>query len=165
MKAISAACLVLAATACAQSIQEIRDLYYQTSADIGEGVFYTTVVQVNSGDKSFPAVGTFGSTITFYWLAEPWNTPASRLVKVMMTSTVSAARESSEYLYDESGELVFCFIAGGCDDVEHRLYFSDGRLVRFMEGDAVNNSPDQSLGTYAANSGEKLHQAFMLMHL
>lgn len=164
MKALSAACLLLAATAGAQSIQETRDLYYQTSADIEAGVFYTTVVHINSGDKSFPAVGIFGSTMTFYWLAEPWNTPANRLVKAVVSKRVSAIEESSEHLYDESGGLVFCFTTGGCDQVEHRFYFSNGRLVRFMDGDDVNNSPDQSLGTDAADRGEELHHTFMLMH-
>jgi hypothetical protein len=164
MKAFSAACLALVATAGAQSIQEIRDLYYQTSADIEADVFYTTVVNINSGEKSFPAVGIFGGTVTFHWLAEPWSTPANRLVKAVVSSRISAAEESSEYLFDESGQLVFCFIAGGYDQVEHRFYFSGGRLVRFMDGDIVNNSPDQSLGADAADRGEELHQAFMLMH-
>ncbi len=164
MKAVTAACLVLAATAGAQSIQEIRDLYYQTSADIEAGVFYTTVVHINSGNMSFPAVGVFGRTMTFYWLAEPWNTPANRLVKAVVSSRVSAVEESAEYLYDESGGLVFCFIAGGYEEVEHRFYFSDGHLLSFMDGDVVNNSPDQSLGTAASNRGAELHQVFMLVH-
>ncbi|MFO7627699.1 MAG: hypothetical protein R6V62_10595 [Candidatus Fermentibacteraceae bacterium] len=164
MKALAVVFIVLAAASGAEGIQEIRDLYYQTSADIEEGVFYTTVVNINSGDMSFPAVGIFGITITFHWLAEPWNTPANRLVKAVVSSRVSAALESSEFLYDESGELAFCFIEGGYEQVEHRFYFSDGRLLRFIDGDEVNNSPDQSLGTAASNRGAELHQAFMLMH-
>lgn len=164
MNTLTVACFVLAAAAGAESIQEIRDLYCQTSADIEAGVFYTTVVQVNSGDMSFPAVGVFDITTTFHWLAEPWNTPANRLVKAVVSSRVSAVEETAEYLYDESGGLVFCFIAGGYEQVEHRFYLSDGRLLRFIDGDLVDDSPDQSLGTAASNRGAELHQAFMLMH-
>lgn len=164
MKALSIACLTLVATAGAQSIQEIRDMYYQTSDDIEAGILYTTVVDVNSGDKPFPAVGVFGKTVTFYWTAEPWNTPSNVLVKAVVSSSVSAVEEWAEYLYDYSGGLLFCFTSGGYDQVEHRFYFSEGRLVRFMDGDEVNNSPGQSLGTDALNTGRELHQAFMLMH-
>lgn len=164
MKAIAHACLVLAVSAGATDIQDIREMYYQASADIEAGFLYTTVVNINSEDLPFPAVGVFGGTVTFYWAAEPWNTPANRLVKAVVSSRVSAVEESAEYLFDESGGLVFCFIAGGYEEVEHRFYFSDGHLLSFMDGDVVNNSPDQSLGTAASNRGAELHQVFMLVH-
>lgn len=163
MNPVMAVCLVLALTG-AGRIQDIRDLYFQTNAEIEAGGFYTTVVNMNSEDLSFPAVGVFVRTTTFHWLAEPWNTPANRLVKATVSSEVSAAREYAEYLYDDSGRLVFCFVEGGYDEVEHRYYFSDGRLVRFMDGDAVNDSPDQSLAAPVLNRGGELRQAFELLH-
>lgn len=164
MKALAATCLVLAVSAGATSIQDIRDMYYQAGADIEAEVLYSTVVNINSGEMSFPAVGVFGRTVTFYWTAEPWNTPANVLVKAVVSSRVSAVEESAEYLYDYRGGLLFCFIEGGIDQVEHRFYFSEGRLIRFMEGDDINDSPDQSLGTDALDRGEQLHQAFVLLH-
>jgi hypothetical protein len=164
MKALAATCLVLAMSAGATSIQDIRDMYYQAGADIEAEVLYSTVVNINSGEMSFPAVGVFGRTVTFYWTAEPWNTPANVLVKAVVSSRVSAVEESAEYLYDYWGELLFCYIKGGIDQVEHRFYFSEGRLIRFMEGDDINDSPDQSLGTDALDRGEQLHQAFVLLH-
>ena len=164
MNALTAVFLVLAAKAGATSIQDIRDMYCQAGADIEEGVLYTTSVNVNSGEMSYPAVGVFGRTVNFYWTAEPWNTPANILVKAVVSSKVSAAEEWAEYLYDYSGGLLFCLIEGGIDSVEHRFYFSEGRLVRFMDGDAVNDSPDQSLGSDALNRGEELYQAFRSLH-
>lgn len=164
MKALAATCLVLAVSAGATSIQDIRDMYYQAGADIEAEVLYSTVVNINSGDMSFPAVGVFGRTVTFYWTAEPWNTPANVLVKAVVSSRVSAVEESAEYLYDYWGGLLFCCIEGGIDKVEHRFYFSEGRLIRFMEGDEINDSPDQSLGTDVLQRGADLHQAFMLLH-
>ncbi len=164
MKATVSACLVLAVSAGAADIQDIREMYYQASADIEAGVLYTTVVNINSEDMPFPAVGVFGKTVTFYWTAEPWNTPAYVLVKAVVSSSVSAVEETAEYLYDCAGDLRFCLISGGLDQVEHRFYFSEGRLVRFMDGDVINDSPDQSLGNAASRSGGDLHQAFVLMH-
>jgi hypothetical protein len=164
MKALAATCLVLAVSAGATSIQDIRDMYYQAGADIEAEVLYSTVVNINSGEMSFPAVGVFGRTVTFYWTADPWNTPANVLVKAVVSSRVSAVEESAEYLYDYWGGLLFCYIEGGIDQVEHRFYFSEGRLIRFMEGDDINDSPDQSLGTDALDRGEQLHQAFVLLH-
>jgi len=164
MKTAAAACLVLAVSAGATSIQDIRDMYYQAGADIEAGVLYTTVVNINSEDMPFPAVGVFGRTVTFYWTAEPWNTPANVLVKAVVSSRISAVEETDEYLYDYWGGLLFCYIEGGIDQVEHRFYFSEGRLVRFMDGDVINDSPDQSLGNAASRSGGDLHQAFVLMH-
>lgn len=164
MKALSSACLLLAASAGATTVQDIRDMYYQAGADIEAEVLYSTVVNINSGDIPFPAVGVFEETVTFYWTAEPWNTPANVLVKAVVSSRTSAVEESAEYLYDYWGGLLFCYIEGGIDQVEHRFYFSEGRLIRFIEGDDINDSPDQSLGTNALNNGRDLHQAFVLMH-
>jgi len=164
MKTAAAACLVLAVSAGATSIQDIRDMYYQAGADIEAGVLYTTVVNINSEDMPFPAVGVFGRTVTFYWTAEPWNTQANVLVKAVVSSRISAVEETAEYLYDYWGGLLFCYIEGGIDQVEHRFYFSEGRLTRFMEGDDVDDSPDQSLGTDVLDRGDELKQAFMLLH-
>jgi len=88
MKATVSACLVLAVSAGAADIQDIREMYYQASADIEAGVLYTTVVNINSEAMPFPAVGVFGKTVTFYWTAEPWNTPAYVLVKAVAGEVV-----------------------------------------------------------------------------
>lgn len=164
MRTLAALCALWAALAAADPISDIRDLYYGIGEDIQEGLTYSTQVSVNSSGASFPGVGVYNRSITFFWVAEPWTSPAHRLVKAIVSSEVSAIREYGEYLYDPEGELVFCFRSGGYDMVEHRFYFNGGRLVRFIDSGTVSDSPDQSLGSEAFSAGTHLRMAFDLLH-
>lgn len=164
MRTLATLCLLCVSLSGAGPVDDIRQLYYGTGEEIQNGSLYSTEVNVNSTGASFPGVGVYGRTVTFYWAAEPWASQAYRLVKAVVSSEVSAVSEYGEYLYDQEGELVFCFLSGGYDMVEHRFYFDDGRLVRFIDSGTVNDSPGQALGSGAFAAGTDLKRAFDLLH-
>ena len=156
--------LILAGAAMSGAIDDIRALYGEANALIESEELFRTEVRVNSAGTSFPGVGIFNRNITFFWAAEPWSSPAYRLVKAHVSSQASAVEEYAEYLFDQEGGLVFCYMSGGYDRIEHRFYYSGGRLVRFIDAGNVDDSPSRSLGTAPAAAGAELRQAFSLLH-
>ncbi len=164
MKSMLSAALLAAALVRAEPVDHIRDLYRSAGEDIESGALYTTEVRLNSGELPYPGSGIFSRTVTFYWSAEPWATPAHRLVKALVSWEVSAVTGDDEYLFDRDGGLVFCLRTGGLDELEQRFYYSDGRLIRFMDSADADDSPDPRLGEEPLNEGETLKQAFLLLH-
>jgi GNAT superfamily N-acetyltransferase len=126
------------------------------------GALYTTEVRLNSGELPYPGSGIFSRTVTFYWSAEPWATPAHRLVKALVSWEVSAVTGDDD-TFSTGTAAVFCLRTGGLDELEQRFYYSDGRLIRFMTR-PTRTTPGPRLGEEPLNEGETLKQAFLLLH-
>jgi hypothetical protein len=61
----------------------------------------------------------------------------NRLLKIINSTDRSDRKEYSEFIFNQSGQLVFYF--ENKDDVERRLYFAAGRPIRFQQGARVLN--------------------------
>lgn len=121
-------------------IEEIRRIYREVNKKIAEcnengdtsNTFLTEVV-VNKNKGSYPAVGIYKSVVRFYYTfgdreKDPY---PNRLLKVMMTTNRSAMTETSEFLFDEKGNLIFYFEK---NVTEKRLYFALGKPIQGLEG-------------------------------
>jgi len=135
-----------------ERITRIRELYTRVQDRIAIAVkeaeggsppeFYSTEVFVNSRNGSWRASGTYSKKTVFWYTDQPefaGGEPGgelSVLAKVEITEVVAARAFYREFLFDK-GKLVFAFIknpgeTGGAE--EFRYYFSDGALLRYMEG-------------------------------
>jgi len=113
------------------------------------GIFCNELV-VNRNNHIWPVVGNYEMTYKFYYeLAHTEGHPyPDRLRKVVMKSSMSARSYLAEYLYDESGALVFYFakpdeppIGDEPQRVEQRIYFAAGRPIRVINGEKIIDSP------------------------
>ena len=137
--------LVLAVNVAGQTedrrISDIRAAYDKTNSRIAEAernfaesdIFLTELV-VNRGGTMYPAVGNFKETIRFYYTygnreVSPY---PNRLLKITVSTERSAVRESAEYLFNQSGQLIFAFVNDG--EAENRYYFAGGKLIRWQKG-------------------------------
>lgn len=112
------------------------------------GIFCSELV-VNRNNHIWPVVGNYKLSYRFYFELshiEGHEYP-DRLRKVVMTSSMSSRSYYSEYLFDESGALVFYFtkpneppIGDEEQRVEQRIYFAGGRPIRIINGQKVSDS-------------------------
>src|SRR5688572_11581734 len=94
---------------------------------------YLTELAVNKNNGSYPAVGVYRPVAKFYYTygdreKEPY---PNRLLKIVVTVARSDRQEYSEFVFNESEQLVFCLDKK--DDVERRLYFAAGGPIRFEQ--------------------------------
>jgi len=118
---------------------------------------------VNKHDASYPAVGIFQSTVTFYYSFgdREKNPYPYRLLKVTVATRRSDQREASEYLFAESGELIFTYAKN--EDGEWRAYFQTGRLIRMLKGDTIiSNSAAEArrISTEIMSEAKKVRNIF-----
>lgn len=140
-----AASSTLFAQAETAQIETIRHLYQETNSKIeemrrapAESVIYTMELAVNSGDAPYPAVGTYKEVTRFYYTFgdREKNPYPDRLLKIEVKTNSAARAETSEFLFDATGELVFCFEK---KEDEVRYYFAKGKIIRLQHGDARLN--------------------------
>ena len=98
---------------------------------------YLTELAVNKNNGSYPAVGIYRPVAKFYYTygdreKEPY---PNRLLKIVVAVARSDRQEYSEFVFDESEQLIFH--SEKKDDVERRLYFAAGRPVRFEQDGKV----------------------------
>ncbi len=162
--------MILALAACVLfggRIEDIREAYNEVNKMIQNDEYYRTEISVNSSNLSFPAVGIFNRQITMFWESRPWAETAYGIIKIHVKSEISAAEYYDEYLFDEEGNLIFCYKDGGYDEIQRRYYFSGGRLLRLIAEGTVYDSPDEQQKKEAADvlkAAEGLMIAFTRLH-
>lgn len=147
----------IGAAAQEKQIEEIRRIYQETGRKISEaeraftmsrkegGIaeteIFLTEMQFNKGNTSYPAVGIFREEAKFYFTFGKKEKPyPERLLKIVTLTYRSAAVEHREYLFDSAGQLIFYFEDPDAENMdkseETRLYFANGKLIRFQAGEA-----------------------------
>jgi hypothetical protein len=137
-----------------RAIERIRRMYDEIGKKIElaekgveestySGIFSNELI-INRNEHVWPAVGNFQVTYKFYYDSagtEGHHYPG-RLRKVVMKSRMSDRAYHSEYLFDESGALIFCYskpVEPSTGDSppppETRVYFSNRRPIRIVIGD------------------------------
>lgn len=140
-------CAVFAASAQTpdKRIDDIRKLYTQTNSDIEisdreapYSEIYLVELTVNKTGNQYPAVGTYSNISKFYYTygdreKDPY---PNRLLKINVTTKRSAMITNSEFLYNAAGQLVFGFVkADGLEQSQIRMYFTNGALIKLLDGD------------------------------
>lgn len=125
-----------------KKIEQIRKIYIETNQKIAESnengevspVFLTELI-VNKNVGSYPAVGNFRSVVKFYYTygRREKNPYPNRLLKAEMEINRAARTENYEYLFNETGRLIFYFERK--DDQEMRVYFSAEKPVKILRGE------------------------------
>lgn len=105
---------------------------------------YLTELAVNKNNGSYPAVGIYRPVVKFYYTygdreKEPY---PNRLLKIVVAVDRSDRREYSEFLFNETEQMVFYLEKK--DGVERRIYFVAGRPIRFEQDGKVLSLRDRS---------------------
>jgi len=116
-------------------IVKIRERYKL----INEMEEYDLMSHVVNLNYMLPAVGLKTKTLTFYYQGEQANPEEDpydfnyTLAKAVITWNVSASNTyTTEYLFNEYEQLIFCFDKGEgmFDNHENRFYFKDLKLIK-----------------------------------
>ncbi len=111
---------------------------------------FLTELAVNKGNGSYPAVGIYRPVVKFYYTygdreKEPY---PNRILKIIVAIDRSAAKELSEFTFNDAGQLIFYFEKK--DETERRLYFANERPIRFEKGtQAVSLNAKSQIETVA----------------
>jgi hypothetical protein len=114
---------------CAKTAQDIA----RSEAEPEYSNIYLTELAVNKNNGSYPAVGVYRPVVRFYYTygdreKEPY---PNRLLKIVVAVARSDRHEYSEFVFNESEQMVFYLDKK--DDVERRVYFIAGRVIRFQQ--------------------------------
>lgn len=125
-------------------IEEIRKIYQEVNKKAAEceengdtSTTFLTEMIVNKNSGPYPAVGIYKTTVKFYYTFgdREKNPYPDRLLKITVTTNRSNRTESSEFLFDEKGRLIFYFEKK--DDVERRVYFEVEKPIKFLQGEKI----------------------------
>ncbi len=138
-----------------EQIAQIRRLYSQIQDRIALAVkeaeggsppgFYATEIFVNRHNGSWRASGTYSKKTVFWYTDQPEfagkeaGGELSVLAKIEIDEIVAGRAYYREFLFDR-GKLVFAFLKNPGETgtaEEFRYYFSDGTLIRYMEGQRI----------------------------
>ena len=123
-------------------IEAIKKLYQKTNDEIARSeqepdasTTFLTELAINKNLSPYPAVGIYRTVAKFYYTfgdreQDPY---PNRLLKIVISTERSDRKEYSEFLFDETQQLVFYFEKK--DDVERRVYFSSEKPIRFQQGE------------------------------
>lgn len=125
-------------------IEEIRKIYQEVNKKVAEceqngdtSTTFLTEIVVNKNDGPYPAVGIYKSVIKFYYTFgdREKNPYPNRLLKIAITTNRSATTETSEFLFNESGQLIFYF--ENKEETERRIYFFGEKPIQFLDGKKI----------------------------
>jgi hypothetical protein len=154
-----------------QDMKTIRAMFKDVNERIAQKKLYLNQLLVNARKLAYPVVGASSGTADFYFelLQAPTekSNPKERLRKVSLTSERGAIKWWSEYLFDESGALVFVFVKQDWGDnaSEQRLYYNNGAVVAVLEGAGAEQSPMHTTGAYSGLAAELMTNARSLQTL
>lgn len=123
-------------------IEEIRKIYQEVNKNVAEceangdtSTIFLTEMVVNKNNGSYPAVGIYKTTVKFYYtFGDREKSPyPNRLLKIMLTTNRSNRTETSEYLFDAKGLLIFYFEKK--EDKEQRGYFNLEKPIKLLQGE------------------------------
>lgn len=147
-----------------KQIDAIKQIYKETNEKIAEceenGEYSSTFLSeliVNKNNGQYPAVGIFNSKFKFYYTYgdREKNPYPSRLLKIVMETRRSANIEKYEFLFNETGQLIFYFEAKNEEEI--RVYYSAEKMIgvlkiKFLKGNQILKSNDKSAYQTAKNA-------------
>lgn len=151
-------------------IETIRDAYNAAKESIERAErgdesseYFVNELVINRAEAQYPAVGTYRSRQRFYYTYgdRSQNPYPDRLRMVLIETLRAGVVESEEYLFADTGDLIFYFNRIG--DGEQRLYFADRKLIRRLDGQiSVSLSVRQSVeaAKVALETASKLYTIF-----
>lgn len=126
-------------------IDDIRSLYTSTTSAIEVAEreapysnIYVVELTVNKTGNQYPAVGTYSNISKFHYTygdreKDPY---PSRLLKISVATKRSSSIINSEFLYNPAGQLVFGLVkTDGDEQREMKMYFSNGLLIKMLDGE------------------------------
>jgi len=130
-------------------IQQIKKTYQQVKKQVNnqeQSFFHKDQLIVNhqSQESSWPAVGIYSETITAYYTLgnKEGKTYHKTFRLIGIQGKRSAYEEKTEILYDVQGQLMFIYAQ--TVDYEYRYYFDNqGKVIRLLKGktnSAINAS-------------------------
>lgn len=170
-----------------QQVARIRKLHAEANASIAAGLKDRSAglhhaAYTVGGEKDgmqWRAVGRMSVRTEYYFNCEPGaeeecGADPRKLVVKIVTSYRAAAdlASSAEYLFDESGELVFALdssnVEGGDGKtIERRYYFADGKLIRVVRAaqtvDRNFTDEDRTGARNALAETRRLRNVFAMM--
>ena len=113
---------------------------------------FLTELVINKNFAPYPAVGIFRTVAKFYYTygnreRSPY---PDRLLKIVITTERSVRKESSEYLFDDAGQLIL--FSEKTDDFEHHIYFARERAIGFEKGGRFVNLRNSEVATTVAQA-------------
>jgi len=126
-------------------------------------------LKINSRDHQWRAVGKYNLTYKFFYQggeSEKHMYP-DQLVKVVVDKNISNRKYVEEFLYANSGELMFYSQKAENDEkapAERRVYFSVGKPIRIIEDGKARsriNKKDAAIARATIADGEKIKQLFI----
>lgn len=123
-----------------RTYQEIDDVIKRAEKNFPESEIFLTELAVNKGGTSYPAIGTYGQILRFYYTYGDRETDPypNRLLKITVSTQSAARRMYAEYVFGPDGDLIFYF--GDDGETENRLYFSDKQLIRWQNDQRLENT-------------------------
>ncbi len=134
-----------------EQIKEIREHYVDVNQKIqvclensdfeSDCELYCNEIKLNTLYKSWRVTGIFNKTVRFWYSDSPHfmtfidKREQDALQKIEITETISDRETYTEILYKD-GELIFYFykdVSGFNENLEERYYFSEGKLIRYLE--------------------------------
>ncbi len=136
-------------------IESIRAYYQEIGEDIKnieDDINYNINCDeliINSTDTPRAAVGIYRKHYKFYYYITE-KEREEKLAKVEMSCDIAAYHFYKEYLYNTDGELIFHYSKSEVsENIEKRYYFSDEKLIRFMEAKTIYDEPNNQHKDYA----------------
>ena len=169
----------VSAQAADKTVEKIQKYYADISekarlceADDERGEFGDLVMNelvINKRNRQWRAVGKYNLTYKFFYRGG--NTEKrmypDQLVKVVVDKKISDREYVEEFLYSNSGEMMFYFQKAVNDDsvpAERRVYFSAGQPIRIVEDgkarDRINKNYAATVREIVAN-GAQIKQLFI----
>ncbi len=134
---------------------------------------YCNEIKLNINNKPWRAVGIFMKTIRFWYSDSPHFMPLiekreqDALQKVEITELISDRETYTEILY-EDGELIFFYyklVSGFNEHTEERFYFSDGKLIRYLENQTdKTGDADVRQVDYVRSIANQMSLMFLQLH-
>jgi hypothetical protein len=154
--------LIIAAEAYAGDSREILDIrarYQAVAGHIARNELFVDEHVFNKTALAIPDLGFMVTTVRVYFNYSPTVEGLTIPEKIEITGTYkgnTTSTEYTEYVYDDTGKLVFCLIKYGNDRIERRFYFRGTQAIRVQTGDKIL---DPSLPDFELFSKEALSQS------
>ena len=132
-------------------VKEIRKVYTEIAQNIEAvekddesgrtGPLAVNELIINKLNRSWAAVGNYRVEYRFYYQNQGEEPYPTQLVKVTQTTESAARRYYKEFVYGETGSLIFVFEKSSESETpeETRIYFNREKAVRIVQGEKVND--------------------------